>query len=123
VRPVKVGFRRKTNRFPRSFYPKISGLFGIIILISSSTPLGLYLGLFFLIISFVVLIIGVMWKIAGKLDEIVVKITESDSSYQIESEVTDSGKDIKENKQMSNSKVLVIGITLAVILYLVTSVI
>ncbi len=99
-----------------------SGLFGMIILMSS-TPLGIYLGWFLLIISFVVLIIGVMWKIAGKLDEIVVNITDPESSYQIESEVTDSGKDIKENKPMSNSKVLVIGITLAVILYWVTSVI
>ena len=52
-----------------------SGFFGVTILMSS-TPLGLYLGWFFLIISFVVLIIWAMWKIAGKLDVIVVKITE-----------------------------------------------
>ncbi len=100
-----------------------SGLFGMIILMSSSTPLGIYLGWFLLIISFVVLIIGVMWKIAGKLDEIVVNITDPESSRQIESEIIDDDQDIKENKPMSNSKVLVIGITLAVILYWVTSVI
>ena len=95
----------------------------MIILMSSSTPLGIYLGWFLLIISFVVLIIGVMWKIAGKLDEIVVNITDPESSRQIESEIIDDDQDIKENKPMSNSKVLVIGITLAVILYWVTSVI
>ncbi len=100
-----------------------SGLFGMIILMSSSTPLGLYLGWLFLIISFVVLIIWVMWKIAGSLNEVVARITESESSYQIESEIMGDDQDIKENKPMSNSKVLVIGITLAVILYLVTSVI
>ena len=100
-----------------------SGLFGMIILMSSSTPLGLYLGWFFLIISFVVLIIWVMWKIAGNLNEVVVKITEPESNYQIESKRIDNDQDIKENKPMSNSKVLVIGITLAVILYWVTSVI
>ena len=99
-----------------------SGLFGIIILMSSSTPTGLYLGLFFLFVSFVVVIIWVMWKIAGKLDEMVVKITGSESSYQIESEIIDDDQDIKENKQMSSPKILVIGITLAVILYWVTSV-
>lgn len=99
-----------------------SGLFGVIILMSSSTPLGLYLGWFFLIISFVVLIIWVMWKIAGKLDEVVVKITEPESSYQIKSEIIDDDQNIKENKQMSSPKILVIGITLAVILYWVTSV-
>ena len=95
----------------------------MIILMSSSTPLGIYLGWFLLIISFVALIIGVMWKIAGKLDEIVVNITDPESSRQIESEIIDDDQDIKENKPMSNSKVLVIGITLAVILYWVTSVI
>ncbi len=100
-----------------------SGLFGMIILMSSSTPLGLYLGWFFLIISFVVLIIWVMWKIAGNLNEVVVRITEHESNHQIESEIIDDDQDIKENKPMSNSKVLVIGITLAVILYWVTSVI
>ena len=99
-----------------------SGFFGVIILVSSSTPLGLYLGWFFLIISFVVLIIWVMWKIAGKLDAMVVKITEPESSQQIESEIIDDDQDIKENKQMSSPKILVIGITLAVILYWVTSV-
>ena len=99
-----------------------SGFFGVIILVSSSTPLGLYLGWFFLIISFVVLIIWAMWKIAGKLDAMVVKITEPESSYQIESEIIDDDQDIKENKQMSSPKILVIGITLAVILYWVTSV-
>ncbi len=99
-----------------------SGLFGVIILMSSSTPLGLYLGWFFLIISFVVLIIGVMWKISGKLDEVVVKITEPESNYQIESKRIANDQGIKENKQMSSSKIFVIGITLAVILYLVTSV-
>ncbi len=99
-----------------------SGLFGMIILMSSSTPLGLYLGLFFLIVSFVVLIIWVMWKIAGSLNEVVVRITESESNHQIESEIIGDDQDIKENKPMSNSKVLVIGITLAVILYWVTSV-
>ena len=98
-----------------------SGFFGVIILVSSSTPLGLYLGWFFLIISFVVLIIWAMWKIAGKLDEMVVKITEPESSHQIESEIIDDGQDIKGNKQMSSPKILVIGITLAVILYWVTS--
>jgi len=99
-----------------------SGLFGVIILMSSSTPLGLYLGWFFLIISFVVVIIWVMWKIAGKLDEMVVKITGPESSHQIESEIIDDDQDIKENKQMSSPKILVIGITLAVILFWVTSV-
>jgi len=99
-----------------------SGFCGVIILLSSSTPLGLYLGWFFLIISFVVPIIGVMWKIAGKLDAMVVKITEPESSQQIESEIIDDDQDIKENKQMSSPKILVIGITLAVILYWVTSV-
>ena len=99
-----------------------SGFFGVIILVSSSTPLGLYLGWFFLIISFVVLIIWVMWKIAGKLDAMVVKITEPESSQQIESEIIDDDQDIKENKQMLSPKILVIGITLAVILYWVTSV-
>ena len=99
-----------------------SGFFGMIILISNSTPLGLYLGWFFLIISFVVMIIWVMWKIAGKLDEMVVKIIEPKSSHQIESEIIDNDQDIKENKQMSSPKILVIGITLAVILYWVTSV-
>ena len=98
-----------------------SGFFGVIILMSSSTPLGLYLGWFFLIISFVVLIIWAMWKIAGKLDEMVVKITEPESSHQIESEIIDDSQDIKGNKQMSSPKILVIGITLAVILYWVTS--
>ena len=99
-----------------------SGFFGVTILMSSSTPLGLYLGWFFLIISFVVLIIWVMWKIAGKLDAMVVKITEPESSQQIESEIIDDDQDIKENKQMLSPKILVIGITLAVILYWVTSV-
>jgi len=99
-----------------------SGLFGVIILMSSSTPLGLYLGWFFLIISFVVVIIWVMWKIAGKLDEMVVKITGPESSHQIEFEIIDNDQDIKENKQMSSPKILVIGITLAVILFWVTSV-
>ena len=75
-----------------------SGFFGVIILMSSSTPLGLYLGWFFLIISFVVLIIWAMWKIAGKLDEMVVKITEPESSHQIESEIIDDDQDIKGNK-------------------------
>jgi len=98
-----------------------SGFFGMMILMSSSTPLGLYLGWFFLIISFVVMIIWVMWKIAGKLDEMVVRITEPESSHQIESEIIDNDQDIKENKQMSSPKILVIGITLAVILYWVTS--
>jgi len=99
-----------------------SGVFGLIILLSSSTPTGLYLGWFFLFVSFVVVIIWVMWKIAGKLDEMVVKITEPESSHQIESEIIDDGQDNKENKQMSSPKILVIGITLAVILYWVTSV-
>ena len=98
-----------------------SGFFGVTILMSSSTPLGLYLGWFFLIISFVVLIIWAMWKIAGKLVEMVVKITEPESSHQIESEIIDDSQDIKGNKQMSSPKILVIGITLAVILYWVTS--
>ena len=52
-----------------------SGLFGVIILMSSSTPLGLYLGWFFLFISFVVVIIWVMWYIAVKVDELVVRHT------------------------------------------------
>ena len=99
-----------------------SGFFGVIIIMSSSTPLGLYLGWFFLIISFVVLIIWVMWKLAGTLDEMVVKITGHESSHQIESEIIDDDQDIKENKQMSSPRILVIGITLAVILYWVTSV-
>ena len=99
-----------------------SGLFGVITFMSSSTPLGLYLGWFFLFISFVVLIIWVMWKIAGKLDEMVVKITEPESSHQIEYEIKDDGQDIKENKQMSSPKILVIGIILAVILYWVTTI-
>ena len=99
-----------------------SGFFGVIILMSSSTPIGLYLGWFFLIISFVVLIIWAMWKIAGKLDAMVVKITEPESSHQIESEIIDDDQDIKENKQMSSPKILVVGITLAVILYGVTTI-
>ncbi len=99
-----------------------SGFFGVIIIMSSSTPLGLYLGWFFLIISFVVLIIWAMWKLAGTLDEMVVKITGHESSHQIESEIIDDDQDIKENKQMSSPRILVIGITLAVILYWVTSV-
>ena len=100
----------------------ISGLFGVIVLMSSSTPLGLYLGWFFLFISFAVLIIWIMWKIACTLDEMVVKIREPESSHQIESEITDDGQDIKENKQMSTPKILVLGIIFAVILYWVTSV-
>ncbi len=46
-----------------------SGLFGIIILMSSSTPVGLYLGLFFLFVSFIVVVICAMWYMASKADE------------------------------------------------------
>ncbi len=100
-----------------------SGFFGLIILLSSSTPTGLYLGWFFLFVSFVVVIIWVMWKIAGKLDEMVVKITGPESSHQIKSKIVqESNESNPTNRPMSNGKVLVIGTSLAVILYWVTSI-
>ncbi len=46
-----------------------SGLFGVIILMSSSTPVGLYLGLFLLFVSFIIVVIWGMWHIACKADE------------------------------------------------------
>jgi len=103
-----------------------SGLFGIIILMSSSTPVGLYLGLFFLFVSFIVVVIWGMWHIATKADELVgrlgVGIEEPESSYQISPRVVEeSNESNTANQPMSKGKVLVIGIGIAVFLYLVTS--
>jgi len=104
-----------------------SGLFGLVILMSSSTPVGLYLGWFLLIISFVVVIICGMWYIATKADELVdmlgVKIEEPTLGHQINPRVVEESNESNTADQpMSNGKVLVIGGTLAIILYWVTSV-
>jgi len=107
-----------------------SGVFGLIILLSSSTPTGLYLGWFFLFVSFVVVIIWVMWYIACKTDQVIgrytefgVEIEEPESSYQIKPKIVEeSNESNTTNQPMSNAKVLVIGGTLAMILYWVTSV-
>ena len=107
-----------------------SGFFGIIILLSSSTPTGLYLGWFFLFVSFVVVIIWVMRYIACKADEVVGRYTESgveieepESSHQINPKtVQESNESNTTNQPMSNGKIFVIGTSLAVILYWVTSI-
>ena len=104
-----------------------SGFFGIIILMSSSTPRGLYLGWFFLFVSFIVVVIWGMWRIATKADELVgrlgVEIEEPESSHQISPRVVEENNESNTADQpMSNGKVLVIGISLAVILYWVTNV-
>ena len=107
-----------------------SGLFGVIILMSSSTPTGLYLGWFFLFVSFVVVIIWVMWYIACKADELVgrytelgVEIEEQELSHQIKSKIVqESNESNTTNQPMSNGKIFVIGSSLAVILYWVTTI-
>jgi len=48
-----------------------SGVFGVIILFSSSTPVGLYLGWLLIFVSFIVLVIWAFWYIAGRADEFV----------------------------------------------------
>ena len=103
-----------------------SGFFGIIILMSS-TPVGLSLGCFFLFVSFIVVVIWGMWRIATKADELVgrlgVEIEEPESSHQISPRVVEENNESNTADQpMSNGKVLVIGISLAVILYWVTNV-
>ena len=105
-----------------------SGLFGVIILMSSSTPRGLYLGWFFLFVSFIVLVIWAMWYMASKADEWVsrhgVLIEESEVGHQIKPKIVEDGNESDTADQpMSNRKVLAIGISLAVILYWVTSII
>ena len=104
-----------------------SGFFGIIILMSSSTTVGLYLGWFFLFVSFIVVVIWGMWRIATKADELVgklgVEIEEQESSHQISPRVVEENNESNTADQpMSNGKVLVIGGTLAIMLYWVTSV-
>ena len=54
-----------------------SGLFGIIIIVGSTRPESFYVGLLLLGINFSIMIIYIMWKIAGKLDEMVGKISDS----------------------------------------------
>jgi len=104
-----------------------SGLFGVIILMSSSTPVGLYLGLFLLFVSFIIVVICGMWHIATKADELIgrlgVEIEEPESSHQINPRVVEESNESNTADQpMSNGKVLVIGGTLAIMLYWVTSV-
>lgn len=54
-----------------------SGLFGIIIIVGSTRPESFYVGLLLLGVNFSIMIIYIMWKIAGKLDEMVGKISDS----------------------------------------------
>ncbi len=104
-----------------------SGFFGIIILMSSSTPVGLYLGWFFLFVSFIVVVIWGMWHIATKADKLIgrlgFEIEEPESSHQINPRVVEESNESNTADQpMSNGKVLVIGGTLAIMLYWVISV-
>jgi len=110
-----------------------SGFFGVIILMSSSTPTGLYLGWFFLFVSFIVLVIWAMWNIASKADELVgrhagytpesgVEMEEPESSHQIKPILKEEMNTKVTEQPLSNGKVLVIGTVLAIVLYWMTTI-
>jgi len=108
-----------------------SGLFGVIILMSSSTTTGLYLGLFFLFVSFTVLVIWAMWNIASKADELVgryagytpeigVKVHEHSLPNLVHSNTVNDNNEVKQDEPIGRGKLLAGGIIIAIILYWMT---
>ncbi len=102
-----------------------SGLFGIIIIVGSTRPESFYVGLLLLGVNFSIMIIYIMWKIAGILDEIVgKKVVEPILVNQIKPTIViDAFTSEKEQPKKNNTMIIGGGLVLGLVLYVVTIII